>query len=288
MKPTQRLKGIACSKLTVELEYRENKLFIYDEVFHCMNEGISAFYDNMSEYYHLIFADWQSSVDRQATIFDRLLEVNGMTKRHSILDCACGIGTQALGLAKLGYHVSGSDISKNEIERAIKEADVRNLHIDFKQADFSNLQLAFNQSFDIVMAIDNALPHLIHKEDLKQALMSIYSTVNDNGIFIASIRDYDEILKTKPTCPTPYIIPTPTGKRIAFQLWDWNEDVYHFTQYIIEDENEDLHTHKFSCSYRAITRIELTQELETAGFREVEWLFAEKSGFYQPIVIATK
>jgi glycine/sarcosine N-methyltransferase len=253
-----------------------------------MNEGISAFYDNMSEYYHLIFADWQTSIDRQATIFDKLLEMNGMTKRNSILDCACGIGTQALGLAKLGYNVSGSDISKNEIERAKEEATMRSLTIDFKQADFSNLTLAFNKSFDIVMAIDNALPHLINKEDLKQALKSIYLTVNDNGIFIASIRDYDEILKTKPTCPTPYIIPTPAGKRIAFQLWEWNEDIYDFTQYIIEDENEVLHTHKFNCSYRAITRMELTQQLETAGFREVEWLFMDNSGFYQPIVIARK
>jgi glycine/sarcosine N-methyltransferase len=242
----------------------------------------------MSEYYHLIFADWQSSIDRQAIIFDKLLANNGKTKRNSILDCACGIGTQALGLAKLGYSVSGSDISKNEIERAKKEAATRNLTIDFRQADFSNLKLVFNQSFDIVMAIDNALPHLINKEDLKQALMSIYSSVNDNGIFIASIRDYDEVLKIKPTCPTPYIIPTPTGKRIAFQLWDWNADIYHFTQYIIEDMDEDLRTHKFSCTYRAITRLELTQELETAGFREVEWLFTTNSGFYQPIVIARK
>ena len=39
-----------------------------------------------------------------------------------MLDCACGIGTQALGLAAVGYEMEGSDISSGEIDRAQREA----------------------------------------------------------------------------------------------------------------------------------------------------------------------
>jgi SAM-dependent methyltransferase len=39
-----------------------------------------------------------------------------------ILDAACGIGTQSLALAALGYSVEGSDISSAEVARAFFKA----------------------------------------------------------------------------------------------------------------------------------------------------------------------
>jgi hypothetical protein len=58
-------------------------------------------------------------------------------------------------------------------------------------------------------------------------------------------------------------------------------------QYIIDDEKE-LHTSRFECEYRAITRKELTEKLENNRFSKITWLFPEETGFYQPIVIAEK
>ena len=49
-----------------------------------------------------------------------------------------------------------------------------------------------------------------------------------------------------------------------------------------------LQVSKFSCSYRATRREELTRLLREAGCREVTWLFPEDTGFYQPIVVAKK
>ncbi|RLC12898.1 MAG: hypothetical protein DRI24_16775 [Deltaproteobacteria bacterium] len=43
----------------------------------------------------------------------------------SILDVSCGFGTQSLGLAKLGYQVTVSDISAKAIDRAREEAEMR-------------------------------------------------------------------------------------------------------------------------------------------------------------------
>jgi 2-polyprenyl-3-methyl-5-hydroxy-6-metoxy-1,4-benzoquinol methylase len=43
---------------------------------------------------------------------------SGSGRGVNVLDCACGIGTQSLGLAKLGYHVTGSDLSADAVRRA--------------------------------------------------------------------------------------------------------------------------------------------------------------------------
>ena len=77
-----------------------------------------TFYDNLASQYDKLFLDWQATTQEQAAILDRLFMDNGFDKSARILDCACGIGTQAIGLAAIGYNVTGSDISDGEIAEA--------------------------------------------------------------------------------------------------------------------------------------------------------------------------
>ena len=74
---------------------------------------IQTFYDDMATSYDKLFLDWQATTQEQALILEKLFADNGFSKSAHILDCACGIGTQAIGLAALGYDVVGSDISRN-------------------------------------------------------------------------------------------------------------------------------------------------------------------------------
>ena len=53
---------------------------------------------------------WQATTKEQAEILHKLFENNGFDQSAKILDCACGIGTQSIGLATMGYHVTASDI----------------------------------------------------------------------------------------------------------------------------------------------------------------------------------
>ena len=70
---------------------------------------MNNFYDELAESYHLIFDDWDAAIVRQRDVLARLLPTPANGKR--ILDCACGIKTQAIGLAMLGFRVEGSDTS---------------------------------------------------------------------------------------------------------------------------------------------------------------------------------
>jgi len=237
----------------------------------------------------MLFADWDSAIEQQSFIMDTILKRYGIDKKSRLLDCACGIGTQALGLAKLGYSIIGSDISQKEIERAKKEAKIRKINIAFFEADFCTLSAVFKTKFKAILAIDNALPHLTERSELEKALFSIFAQLEADGLFMASIRDYDEILMTKPATSPLHITDTLTGKKITFQLWHWNKDIYDFTQYILQDEDgTPLAAFKSSCRYRAVIRSELTNILDSVGFHKVEWIMPEDSQFYQPIVIAQK
>ena len=246
-----------------------------------------SFYDDMATQYEKLFLDWQSTTREQAAILDRIFNDNGLDRKAHVLDCACGIGTQSIGLAALGYQVSASDISDGELAEARERAKKNGVQIRFEHADFRHLSEVFHEQFDIVIAMDNALPHMLTRPDLESAIKSILGRTKDGGIFVASIRDYDSLLETKPSHSTPYIHKTDKGQRISFQTWTWEDDSYHFVQYIIDDE-QTLQIKKFECDYRAIRQDELTHLCIANGCSEVIWMPPVDSGFYQPIVIARK
>ena len=246
-----------------------------------------TFYDSMAAQYDKLFLDWRAERKEQAAILDRIFQAHGFDRTARVLDCACGIGTQAIGLAELGYAVTGSDISDAELREAAARAESCGVSLRLRHADFCALEASFDETFDVVIAMDNALPHMLTGEALQSAADSIVGRMAPGGLFVASIRDYDSLLETRPPYSPPYLHKTDRGRRVSFQTWEWEGELYRLTQYIIEDE-ETLSVSKFDCAYRATRREELTDRLLRAGCREAVWHFPEETGFYQPIVTARK
>ena len=246
---------------------------------------IQSFYDKLAPEYDKLFLDWQSATREQALILDGIFRRYGLDRSALVLDCACGIGTQAIGLAALGYAVTASDLSAGALAEARKRAEENGVAVRWERADFRALEDVFPERFDAVIAMDNALPHMLSAEDLAAAVRSIVGALRPGGLLVASIRDYDSLLETKPPYSPPYIHKTDRGQRVSFQTWQWKDESYRLTQYIIEDEGE-LGIGKFTCDYRATRREELTKLLRAAGCRIADWLFPEETGFYQPIVAA--
>ena len=125
------------------------------------------FYDGFTEDYHLVYEDWNAAVERQGAALDRL--IRAIHKNPvDVLDCSCGIGTQAIGLARLGYRVQGTDISERSLERARVEAARLGVDISFAACDFRDLN-PVEGAFDVVISCDNAIPHLLTDDDLARA-----------------------------------------------------------------------------------------------------------------------
>ena len=131
---------------------------------------IQTFYDNMATHYDKLFLDWAAATREQANILESLFRANGFDRSARILDCACGIGTQAIGLAALGYCVTASDISDAELAEAKRRAQEQNVSLHLAHADFCALSDTFSDPFDLVICMDNALPHMLTAEQLDAAL----------------------------------------------------------------------------------------------------------------------
>jgi glycine/sarcosine N-methyltransferase len=251
-----------------------------------MIDPIKTFYDSMADYYHLIFEDWDQSIHRQARILNSVLLPKTADSHMRILDCACGIGTQSLGLAALGHHVVGSDLSAAAISRAKREARKRGLEIEFQVSDMTDLTQVTKGEFDVVAAFDNVLPHL-NSEQLTRAIAAMAAKLRPGGLIAASIRDYDMLLQERPVMQEPSFFGNEGARRIVHQIWDWTTEAkYTVHLYITIQTNDEWKAHHFVSEYHCIKRQELSEALLAGGFQEPYWLMPIESGYYQPLVLA--
>lgn len=232
-----------------------------------------AFYDGLAGTYDLMFPDWDASMARQAAQLSKFIPPGAR-----VLDCACGIGTQAIGLALRGYEVVGADLSPKAASRAGVEASVRGVSLPSLASDMRALPFA-DASFDVVLAADNALPHLLTSDDMLAALREMRRVLRPGGRLILSTRDYDEIRRKRPLSTPPSVGP---GRVVWFQLWHWDGDQYELEMFRLH-EADSWRVVVGKARYWAIARHEITELVERAGFDYAEWLL---DAYYQPLMIA--
>jgi SAM-dependent methyltransferase len=248
---------------------------------------IEAYYDNLAPFYKLIFQDWEASVRQQASALKGVIQEHFGNQVSRILDAACGIGTQCIGLAELGYSLTASDLSHNAVSMARAEAGKRGLHITFAVADLPHLSNIFLEQFDLVIACDNVIPHLLSEEEILKAFLEFHHCTTPKGGCIISVRDYVAIgpIGTQIYPRTVHI----DGHRrvILFDLLQGNGDFYDFTTYVVEhDGSEPATTHAISGGrYFCVTISKLENILRQAGFANVVTL---RDRYYQPLLLGLK
>ncbi len=255
-----------------------------------MAATVTDFYDGLSPEYHDNMGwDWEAVMRQEGASLDRFLANElGRPGPYSLLDCSCGIGTQAIGLALQGHQVHATDLSPVSVDCARKEATGFGVAMTFGVADFLKLSETVADTFDVVLSCDNSIAHCLRDEDLDAALTSMKSRLNPGGLLLISLRDYDALVVDKPRFNNEHVHDRPDGRRVVFQLWDWadNGRQYHNTQFLIRANDGGYEVKHFETDLRALRRDEVMTAVRDVGFEDVSWHVPEASGYYQPIVTA--
>lgn len=247
---------------------------------------VDAFYDALAPWYHLVYPDWEASIGRQGRALSSLLASEWGPATLRVLDAAVGIGTQALGLAALSFQVTGSDISHAAVQRAREEAGRRGLRLGCVVGDVRALPVR-SATFDIVLACDNALPHLLSEEDIRCAFQECLRCIRPRGGCVISMRDYL-------VPPSPGVVETQdygdrvfSGRRCRLvQTRRWRGQFYDVAfELVTSDETKEVVVRTPETTYFAIGLERMAVLMEEAGFTRVRRI---DGCLFHPVLVGTR
>jgi hypothetical protein len=144
--------------------------------------------------------------------------------------------------------------------------------------------------FDVVLSCDNAVPHLLTDDDLTQAFGAMRNRLSVGGTLLIGLSDYDRMQEEKPTVSSVRVLNRSDGQAYVFKGMKWRGDgrTYDFDHFIVHNTDDGWKTVHQEGTYRSLTRSEMTTLLNQTGFTNSVWHLPADTGYFEPVVTATK
>jgi SAM-dependent methyltransferase len=124
----------------------------------------------------------QFSLRLVESVLPEYLAELGVNQHTDLLDMACGEGSFAVAMSKLGHHVTGIDQSPQMIELACERARAEKVQVQFLVEDMRSIP--HSQEFDLVTCFFDSLNYLLTVKDLQEAFQCAYQALHPGGYFI--------------------------------------------------------------------------------------------------------
>jgi SAM-dependent methyltransferase len=140
-----------------------------------------------SPYYHILY---KNRNEEEAQVFmDNITHYLNMPENGTILDLACGKGRHSIYLNKLGYYVTGVDLSENSIAIANESS---NESLQFKTHD---MREPMNKTYDAVFNLFTSFGYFDTYEDNIKTLKAIKDSINEYGFGVIDFFNADFIIE---------------------------------------------------------------------------------------------
>ncbi len=170
-----------------------------------------------------------------------------------LLDLACGTGTMAIHLAKLGYQVTGVDIVPEMIAWATQKATAGSVSIEWAVADARAFQL--NKQFPFIYMLGNAFQHFLTRADIEALLARVREHLSPEGCFLFCTRNPSPRNLFEARFPEPRQHTLPDGMQLISteqQEYDPIRQIQHYTfheEWIHPDGQREEKTQRTALRY---------------------------------------
>jgi SAM-dependent methyltransferase len=206
-----------------------------------------------SPYYHILY---KNRNEEEAQVFmDNITNYLNMPENGTILDLACGKGRHSIYLNKLGYQVTGVDLSENSIAISNESS---NETLQFKTHD---MREPMNETFDAVFNLFTSFGYFDTYEDNIKTLKAIKDSINEYGFGVIDFYNADFIIENLVAEETKEI------DGITFNIKRFVENKKIIKEIRFEDKGE---TYNFTEKVSAFTLADFEAMMEEAGIYLLE------------------
>ena len=222
-------------------------------------------------YYHILYKD--RNHDEAAQFMRKLTQSLSLDPDAHILDLACGRGRHSVFLNKLGYRVTGVDLSENSIAFAkaqlqqapsqatpsfpkLKDLDPSRIHFEVH-----NMTLPMDQTFDAVFNLFTSFGYFDDEADNLRTIKAIKANLKPGASAVIDFMNVDYVIKNLVTKNSK------TEQEITFLQSRRYENGYIFKDIRFTDEGREF---KFTERVRALKLEDFQAYFQEAGLQLVE------------------
>lgn len=203
--------------------------------------------------------------------YQALIEKYDVGRNARCAECACGTGSLTIPLRKMGYQMTGIDLSQDMLESAMEKAGKAGVFIPFICQDMTELQLP--RRADCILATCDGVNYLTEEKAVQAFFSAAYRSLKPGGALIFDIS-------------TPEKLENILGNHTLFSdedeiayiwqnQWDGEKQQVEMQLSIFEKQSDGRYTrfeeHQIQ---RAHSKEEITAWLSEAGFEDIAFFGA--------------
>lgn len=204
-----------------------------------------------------------------------------------VLDCACGTGTLAVGLALRGCDVVATDASVAMVARTRALAAEHGVDVGASDCTWEQIPArGWEERFDVVFCVGNSLPHAVGTDGRRAALRAMAAVLRPGGRLVVTSRTWEQVRADGTRLQVASELVTRDGRRgLPIYSWtipgDWGEPHFFDVAVALIGDDGGVTTHRERFAFWPFTEEQLRDDLRAAGLEpEGEGVPADKPGRY--------
>jgi len=246
-----------------------------------------AGYAALAEAYEWLIPEAMLSPAGSAAAFSDVVSVLPPAAR--VLDCSCGTGQLAVGLAELGFRVVATDASAAMVRRTEQLAAELNVPVEVLQSRWDELaERLAGATFDLVLCVGNSLGHAEGASGRSTALTAMARLLSPGGRLVLTSRNW-ELVRAAGTHIDVRDQLVRRGDRDAVVIYHWeiqpSWELEHHLEIAVAQLGLDgsVATCSERLSFWPYRFGELVEELQNAGLRLATSTFDPKADGYMVV-----
>ena len=239
-------------------------------------------YDTIADVYEYLVPDALLSPRGSADAF-----AEHVAPGARVLDCACGTGTLAVGLALRGHDVVATDASGAMVARTARLAAANGARVQASVCTWEALPArGWQEAFDVVLCVGNSLPHAAGRAGRRAALRAMAGCLRAGGLVVVTSRTWEQVRAAGSRLQVAEQLVERGGRRgLPIYAWvipeRWDEPHVFDVAVALLRRDGTVQTYQERFAFWPFTEDELREDLRDAGLEpQRAGVPADKAGRY--------
>jgi SAM-dependent methyltransferase len=142
-----------------------------------------------------------------------------------VLDCACGIGADAMALTRRGLVVTASDGSPAMVAETRRRSEQYGIAMTVTQSRWQDLPNRVAGPFELVLCLGNSLVHTETRTNRVAALEGMRKVLSPTGTLIVDSRNWELLYESRPRIvPARQVIERKGLRCTSLYIWTIPDD----------------------------------------------------------------